>query len=148
MADNSNDKKSSGKSSIGISPKGYPYRVMLIEDSRSVRIVLKQILLSAEFSVIAEAENGREAVLKVTNQKIDPDIIIIDYEMPVMNGSEAIREIKPLLPHCRILMVTSVSSKAVVEEIASLGIDGYLVKPVQRDLLLKKMSAILEKQYK
>ena len=121
---------------------------MLIEDSRSVRIVLKQILLSAEFSVIAEAENGREAVLKVTNQKIDPDIIIIDYEMPVMNGSEAIREIKPLLPHCRILMVTSVSSKAVVEEIASLGIDGYLVKPVQRDLLLKKLSAILEKQYK
>ncbi len=128
---------------IGIKPNGTPYTVFIIDDSMMAREILKRILLSMQFKIIDDADNGQIAISKITASKITPDFIFIDMEMPHLNGIETIKQIKPILPKSKIIMVTSHSEKEMVTELMKVGVHGYVKKPFDRDTVVKKLGSIM-----
>ncbi len=140
MADKSKPINIYKKPPVGIGPGGRPYRAAIVDDSKMTRQILKQILLSVKFDVIEEIDNGFSAVEKIRNKDLNPDYLFIDVEMPRMNGLDVVRKIKPIIPECKIYMVTAHSEKEQVEELIKLGISGYIKKPFDRDTVIGKIS--------
>ncbi len=74
-----------------------PKRILIVDDHAALRMALRHLIDSVlEFEVCGEAENGREGIERAG--ELQPDLIILDLSMPVMNGFEAARELKALLP--------------------------------------------------
>ncbi len=125
---------------VGISPGGRPYKAVIVDDSKMTRQILKQILLSVKFDVIEELDNGSAAMEKIKKEQLRPDYMFVDVEMPQLNGIELVKKIKPMIPECKIYMVTAHSEKGQVEELIKLGIAGYIKKPFDRDTVIGKLS--------
>jgi two-component system, NarL family, response regulator LiaR len=102
-------------------------RVLLVDDHAVVRQGL-QLYLSADptISIIGEAENGQEAVEKAA--LLEPDVVVMDILMPVMDGITATREIKKTHPHIEILALTSALEEHKVNGAIQAGAIGYLLK--------------------
>ncbi len=119
---------------------------MIIDDSKTVRTMLKQILLSVSFEIAAEAESGEMAVITVEKTATRPDFCFVDIEMPGINGMETVQRLKPLLPGCVFIMATSRSEKEFVLEALEIGVAGYIVKPFNRDTVLLQIEKIMKKK--
>lgn len=130
------------KRPLGRRKDGSSYTAVVIDDSALSRAALKQILLSLEFNVIYEVDNGGAAVVKLEGPGTRPDYLFIDLEMPVMDGIEVLKKVRPILSDTKIFMVTSVSDREKVDELIRLGINGYVKKPYDRDTVVRQ----LEKQ--
>ncbi|MCB1190488.1 MAG: HDOD domain-containing protein [Leptospiraceae bacterium] len=122
-----------------------PYKVMIVDDSVSVRTVLKRLLIRKEFRIISEAPDGERALEDLNILSVKPDIICIDQEMPVMNGLTAIKQIKPQFPNIKIIMITNHSEKELVQEILKLQISGYILKPFEEQKIIEKLAQILNR---
>jgi two-component system, chemotaxis family, chemotaxis protein CheY len=102
-------------------------RILVVDDNPSVRLYLRRILEQQDdWWVCDEARNGQEAVDRVKQNR--PDLIVLDFQMPVMNGLDAARVIKQLSPDTPILMVTLYLSKQLAEEARKVGIRGACAK--------------------
>ena len=106
---------------------GKPVTIVLADDHTVVRQGLVK-LLEAEpnFKVVGDAENGREAVEKV--EKLQPDVILMDIAMPMLNGIEATRQIKKISPRTQVVILSMHSHARYINELFSLGASGYLLK--------------------
>ncbi|MBP7737827.1 MAG: response regulator [Spirochaetes bacterium] len=129
---------------IGVRKDGSSYTVLVVDDSRTIREMLKQILMSVKFKILDEADNGEVAVIKIKNQNMKPDFIFIDMDMPVMNGIETVKKLRPILPDTRIIMVTSHGEKETVMEIIQSGVNEYIKKPFDRDTVIAKVRGVLK----
>ena len=105
---------------------------MVIDDSSTIRIAERKILLSENFEVILEADGAMDALTKLREAVDKPDIIMMDFEMPQMNGIDLLKRIRALNIDAKIIVVTSYANKGVLMEFLKLKVDGYVVKPVQR----------------
>src|SRR5690554_5461204 len=104
-------------------------RLLLADDHMLIRDGLKKILsLEQGLKVIGEAQNGQEAV-ELAEQLI-PDIILMDINMPVMNGIEATKQIKEKSPQVEIIALTIHDDEEYIYELFSAGISGYILKDV------------------
>ena len=92
------------------------------------------------FSVIAEADNGKSAVEKTLSAK--PDVIIMDLMMPGVDGIEATREIKSRLPNSKIVILTSYSTSDKISQALALGADGALLKTTDDTNLLNAVRKV------
>ncbi len=105
------------------SPKTSPVRILVVDDSelmrRSLRMLLEQ---QDQWRVCSEATNGREAIKKA--QQSSPDVIVMDFQMPEMNGLDAAREIARRTPGISILMVTLHMSPQLEQQAKTIGIRG------------------------
>ena len=102
-------------------------RILVADDSPAIRRCLRGLLNHhADWEVCEEASNGKEAVERF--DKVRPDIIVLDFQMPEMNGLEAARHIVGLSPKTPILMVTIHLSKQLSEEARKVGIRGACAK--------------------
>lgn len=102
-------------------------RILVADDSPAIRKCLRGLLDHHEdWQVIDEATNGKEAIEHF--QKTRPDLIVIDFQMPEMNGLDAARHIVDLSPKTPILMVTIHLSKQLSEEARKVGIRGACAK--------------------
>lgn len=102
-------------------------RVLLAEDHTIVRKGLRALLEDAKgIVVIDEAENGHEAVDK-SNQH-QPDVVLMDISMPLLNGLEATRQIKEKIPNIKVIILTMHADEEYVMQGLRAGADGYLVK--------------------
>jgi CheY-like chemotaxis protein len=108
-------------------------RILVVDDSADVRRNLCQILIDSGWEVCGEAENGREAIEKAS--KLRPDIIILDLSMPVMNGLDAARELRKLLPSAQLFLFSAFHTEHLEEIARSAGIDAYIPKPDVETLL-------------
>ena len=101
--------------------------VFLADDHTIVRQGLAKLLEGEpDLQVIGEAENGREAVAKV--EKLEPDIVLMDIAMPLLNGIEATRQIRKICPQTRVIILSMHSHERYISELFSLGASGYLLK--------------------
>jgi DNA-binding NarL/FixJ family response regulator len=107
---------------------GHPSpRILVVDDSDIVRRSLRHLLEAQDqWRVCAEATNGREAVAKV--EQSHPDVILLDLQMPGMNGLEAAREIRRRSPAIPILMVTMHACPQLTDEARKIGIRGTCAK--------------------
>jgi DNA-binding NarL/FixJ family response regulator len=118
-------------------------RVFVVEDFEPFRrFVCSMIGDGSQLQVICELSDGLEAVQKA--QELQPDLILLDIGLPGLNGIEAARQIRKLVPRSKILFVSQESSADVIEEALSLGAMGYLVKAHAGSELLVAMEAVRE----
>lgn len=135
------------KSPLGYNIKtGKAYKVMVIDDSSTIRIAEKKILLSEQFDMILESDGAMDALKKLKETVDKPDIIMIDFEMPQMNGIDLLKRIRAMGIESKILVVTSYSNKGILMEFLKLNISGYIVKPIQRQTVIKHLAKILNRE--
>jgi len=101
--------------------------VLVVDDNSMIRQAICRLFTADEdFDVCGEAKNGREAIAKA--QELRPDLIVIDLSMPIMNGLEATRAIKKIMPAVRIIMFTEYDDDFLKQEAHSAGISAVLSK--------------------
>jgi len=116
--------------------------VLVVEDFESFRrFVCTELGKRPDLQIVAEASDGLEAVQKAVELK--PDLILLDIRLPKLNGIEAARQIRNLVPESRIIFLTQESSADVVQEALSLGAQGYVVKTNAPRELLNAVEAVL-----
>lgn len=125
---------------------GKNYKVMIIDDSSTIRMVLRQILLSESFDIIFEAENGKNALSKLSVTNILPDIIFLDIQMPKMDGLDFLKKLKQQNKTSKIVIISSMSDKKTLENFISLGINSYIVKPIERKIFLEHVARVLNRK--
>ncbi|MBU1181909.1 MAG: response regulator transcription factor [Proteobacteria bacterium] len=104
-----------------------PIKVLIAEDHTIVRQGLARLLSDQPgLEVVGQAVNGRDAVEMA--EKLKPDIIIMDIAMPKMNGIEASKKIRKLLPRTKILILSMYSHEHYIHELLEVGVSGYLLK--------------------
>jgi DNA-binding NarL/FixJ family response regulator len=104
-----------------------PIRLLIADDHTIVRQGLARLLEDQPgFQVVGEAYDGRMAIEKAAALK--PDVVVLDIGMPLLNGIEAARRIRKLLPQTRILILSMYSQEHYVHELLETGISGYLLK--------------------
>jgi DNA-binding NarL/FixJ family response regulator len=115
-------------------------RIVLADDHSVVRQGLKMFLsLDPDFEVIGEAENGAQAVELA--RTLNPDVVLMDLLMPVMDGITAIGEIRRELPDTEVIALTSVLEDASVVGAVKAGAIGYLLKDTQSEELCRAIKA-------
>lgn len=104
--------------------------VLIVDDSRTSRKILRGILEESGHVVIDEAVNGQEGVQKF--QSCKPDVVTMDITMPVLDGMEALKIIKALKPEAKVIMVTAAGQKNKMIDCIKLGADDFLTKPFDK----------------
>lgn len=115
-------------------------RLVIVDDHQVVRIGLKALLAAeADFQIVAEAGNAREALLEVERNR--PDVAILDVRLPGPSGLEVCRQIRERYPLTRVVMLTSYANEAFIFEALRAGASGYILKQVGGDELVRAIRA-------
>jgi two-component system, cell cycle response regulator DivK len=113
-------------------------RILVVEDQEDNRRILRDLLSNAGYEMI-EAEDGEQALLQAAKSR--PDLILMDIQLPVMDGYEATRRLKadPALAAIPTIVVTSYALSGDEEKARAAGCDGYVAKPYSPRALLAKI---------
>lgn len=113
-----------------------PITILLAEDHAIVRQGLRSLLIAdGKFQVTGEARNGREAVAMAA--ALQPDVIVMDIAMPLLNGLEATRQILAARPAARVIVLSAHSDDVYVERMNEAGVAGFLEKQSSAEILTK-----------
>jgi len=111
--------------------RGVASKILIVDDASFMRSVLKDIIKNNGLaSEIFEAADGIEGVKAF--QRIRPDLVTMDVNMPRADGIQALRAILKIDPHAKVVMITSVEEKHIVQDAIKLGARDYVVKPFDR----------------
>jgi len=114
-------------------------RVLIVDDHQVVREGIQQMLkLESDIVVVGEADNFEDALQQA--KLLSPNIILMDIQMPGINGIEATRILKKNMPDCHIIMLTLYEE--YIAEAIEAGADGYLLKDIKRDELIRAIRAV------
>ena len=117
------------------------WRVLIADDNPQVRQELRTLLpLAADLEIVGEAADGLEATRLA--QTLEPDVILLDLEMPVMDGYQAARQIRAACPSCRLVALTVYGDAASRDQAAEAGVDVFLVKGVSVETLVQAISNV------
>ncbi len=116
--------------------------VLVVDDIAVIRRVLCELFASdSDFNVCGEAENGQDAIVKA--QTLQPDLIVLDLSMPIMNGIDAARALKRLMPTVPLIMFTVHSDVLSEEDARSAGVSAVVSKSDHASVLLRKARALV-----
>ena len=116
--------------------------VLIVDDSKFMRKVLRGMLEKHGYEVRGEAGNGAEALEMYLTAR--PDLVTMDINMPDVTGLDAVRNILAEDPGATIVMVTSIGTKDKVLEVIEAGAKNYLVKPFQEEDLVTVLKTVEE----
>ena len=120
-------------------------RVLLIDDHPLIRKNLRQLLeLRTQFEIVGEGSNGEEAVAAVN--RLRPDVVLMDMNMPVMNGVDATRAIRETHPDIKILALTAFGEMPLVAAMVKAGAAGYILKGGSANELIDSIEAVARGQ--
>ncbi|MGC5326682.1 response regulator [Brevibacillus sp. SYSU BS000544] len=117
-------------------------KIIIVDDVSFMRLMLKNLLEEAGYSVIAEGTNGEEAVRLFKQYK--PDLITMDITMPKLDGIKALMEIKKVDPNARVIMCSTMAQRKLVIHAIRGGANDFLVKPIQRENILSAVAKALK----
>ncbi|NER79489.1 MAG: response regulator [Leptolyngbya sp. SIO1D8] len=129
---------------IELQPKQRPYRILVVDDVSVNRLLLTKIFVSPSFAV-KEAQNGQVA-LEVW-QNWNPDLVLMDMQMPVMDGYTATRQIKQQSPKTVVIAITAHTFAEEREKFLQIGCDDFIGKPFRRDKVLATVIQHLETSF-
>lgn len=120
-----------------------PKCILIADDSAIVRKSLRSVLVQQPgWEVCGEAVDGRDTIQKA--QELNPDLIVIDLSMPVMNGFEAARELQRIMPSTPLLMFTTFMTPHLKQEARDAGFSGVVGKSEGVSALLREIRQLLE----
>jgi two-component system, chemotaxis family, chemotaxis protein CheY len=115
-------------------------KILIVDDAEFLRVRISKMLSGDGFEVF-EAENGLKAV--ESYQKLHPDLVLMDVTMPEMDGLTALKEIRKLDPHARVIMLTALGQESVVLEAVKSGARDFVVKPFERERVMSAINKLL-----
>lgn len=126
-------------------------KVMIVDDAMFMRNMIAEIFQgkkygNEDFQVVAEAENGLEAVEKYREHR--PDVVTMDIVMPEMTGIEALKEIMDIDPGANVVMCSALGQDSLVMEALDSGARDFIVKPFQPGKVLDVVNRILDSRQK
>jgi len=118
-------------------------RIMLIDDSKTMRNIQKSVLKQLGYTEIEEACDGQDALSKVAAFK--PELCLVDWNMPNMDGLAFVKVFRENDKDTALIMVTTEAEKSRVIEAIKAGVNNYVVKPFTPDLLSERITETLAK---
>ena len=123
-------------------PPSVPKSVLIVDDNASLRQGLSELFnRETDFEVCGEAENGKQGVQKA--QELHPDLIVLDFSMPVMNGFDAARALKRLMPAVPLIIYSAFADRFVVHQARLIGISEVVSKAEHASVLIQKARGLL-----
>jgi two-component system chemotaxis response regulator CheY len=118
-------------------------KALVVDDSRTIRTILKRILAEMGYEV-CEAANGVEALQVIAVEKADLELVLADWNMPEMNGLEMLKQLRqnPELSDVKVVMVTTEAELGHMASALDAGADEYVMKPFTKDILKEKLELI------
>lgn len=125
-----------------MSQRNTPIRVLLVDDERYMRVFVGKVLGGFIHCKVIEARDGQEAV--DLSRTADPELILLDINMPRLDGVQALAQIRTFKPDTPIVMLTSISEEAIVEECVNKGASSFIRKDLRADLLQVELQEMLK----
>lgn len=115
-------------------------RLMIVDDASFMRLTIKKMLESHDYTIVAEAADGVEAV--ELYKKVRPDMITMDITMPNMTGIEALKAIRQIDSSVKVVMVSAMGQEDLIREAVISGASSFIVKPFQEQKLLEVLNGL------
>ncbi len=127
------------------SPQSSPLRILLVEDAVGMRKIVASLLRRLGYEDVVTANDGMQALQLLQAQRFD--LLLTNWNMPVMDGLQLIKQVRasPKHAHIPVILFTSRASRSDVVEAMEVGVDGYLTKPFTSSQLQEQLSGILER---
>jgi len=118
-----------------------PTRVLLVDDQPLFRRAIATLIAEQpDFAVVGEAVNGQDALDRA--RALAPDLVVMDIEMPIMNGVEAVRRLRDEMPNIKVVVLTVSEDEDYLFNAVRFGASGYLLKDLQPDQLYEMLRAV------
>ena len=117
-------------------------KILLVDDEPHIRKFVGLILKQIGTPVLIEAGNGEEAI--AAYQRENPDLVLLDVNMPIMDGIETLRKLKELDPDCIVIMLTSLANRQTIEVAVELGAANYIRKDTPKEEIAKALAETID----
>lgn len=116
--------------------------VLLVDDEAHIRKFVGLMLRQLGVTVIVEATNGQEAVAAYKRE--NPDLVLLDVNMPIMDGIETLRALKEVDPDCVVIMLTSLANRQTIDDAVSLGAVNYIRKDTPKEEIARELAETID----
>jgi two-component system chemotaxis response regulator CheY len=116
--------------------------VLIADDLKFIKLVLRELLEKAGFRVVGEASNGEEAVELYQDKR--PDVVLMDITMPKMDGLAALKQILKFDPQAKVIMCSALGQQSLIAQALQLGAKDFIVKPFREERVIAAIKAILD----
>src|SRR6186997_2147556 len=125
---------------------GRVIKVAIADDHALFRAGVKTALsVKKDVELIAEADNGMQLLNLLKH--IEPDVILLDIQMPIMDGITALPEIKKLYPHVKVIMLTMMDDHSMITKLMELGANSYLTKTSDSEIIYEAIKTCHQQEY-
>lgn len=118
------------------------HKILIVDDASFMRMMIKDILTKNGYTVVGEAPDGLQAIEKY--KELSPDLVTMDITMPEMDGITALKEIRKIDPHAKVIMCSAMGQQAMVIDAIQAGAKDFIVKPFQADRVIEAIKKTLE----
>ncbi len=119
--------------------------VLMVDDSRTSRKILRATLERGGFTVVGEASNGEDGYLKY--KELRPDIVTMDITMPTMDGIESLSLIKKEDQDAKVIMITAAGQKEKMVEALKRGAEEFIIKPFDEKEVIETLNRVAEREF-
>lgn len=119
-------------------------KILLVDDSKTMRNIQKSVLAQLGHTTVEEACDGQDALSKIA--AFQPDLLLVDWNMPNMDGLTFVKTYRQTNKSTPIIMVTTESEKSRVIEAIKAGVNNYVIKPFTPDLLSQRINETLQRK--
>lgn len=116
-------------------------RVLVVDDAAFMRMMIKDILTKNGYEVVAEANDGLQAIEKY--KEVSPDLVTMDITMPEMDGITALKEIKKIDANAKVIICSAMGQQAMVIDAIQAGAKDFIVKPFQQERVIEAVKKTL-----
>lgn len=121
------------------------FQILIIDDTRSVHAFTKSLLNKAPDIQVSSAMNGAQGLEAIKANHFD--LILLDWEMPVLNGPDTLEQIKKMNIETPVIMTTTRNSAEDIQRMLDAGVSEYMMKPFTIDILFEKISYVTGKNF-
>ena len=116
--------------------------ILLVDDEAHIRKYVGLILRQLGTPKLIEAGNGQEAVAAYIREK--PDLVLLDVNMPIMDGIEALKKLRELDPECVVVMLTSLANRQTIEQAIEFGATNYIRKDTSKEEISRALAETIK----
>ena len=116
--------------------------VLIADDLKFIKLVLRELVEKAGFRVVGEASNGEEAVELYQDKR--PDVVLLDITMPKMDGLTALKQILKVDPEAKVIMCSALGQQSLMVQALQLGAKDFIVKPFREERVIAAIKRILD----